>query len=109
MATRKIDLSALKQDDVEIVSLTGTVYTIPGNFSTELFLNLYDTYDEVKKLKETDFREAFAIMKKWALEIISMDKTKKVTMKTIDQEFNDFKVLEMLLTQMMQLANNGIK
>ena len=105
MATRKIDLSSLKRDDIEIVSLTGTVYTIPGNFSTELFMRLYDTYDQVKKLKEEDYREAFEVMKRWALDIVSLDKTKKVTMKTIETEFNDLRVLELLLTSMMQYAN----
>lgn len=105
MATRKIDLSSLRQDDIEIVSLTGTVYTIPGNFSTELFLKLYETYDQVKTLKETDYREAFNLLKRWALEIIMMDKSKKPTMKTIESEFNDLRVLELLLTQMMQYAN----
>ncbi len=105
MATRKIDLSGLKKDDIEIVSLTGTTYTIPGNFSSELFVNLYDTYGELKDLKEKDVKRAFQMLKEWALAIISMDKSKEVTIETVEREFNDFKVLEMLLTNLLKMAN----
>lgn len=105
MATRKIDLSGFHKDDIEIVSLTGNTYTIPGNFSSELFVNLYDTYAELKKLKAKDIKRAFELLKEWTLTIISMDKSKEVSMETIDREFNDFKVLEMLLTNLLQMAN----
>lgn len=106
MATRKIDLSGLYKEDIEIVSLTGNTYTIPGNFASELFVNLYDTYAELKKLKETeDIKRAFELMKEWALTIISMDKSKEVTMETVEREFNDFRVLEMLLTNLLKMAN----
>lgn len=102
---RKIDLSSLKKEDVDIVSLTGTTYTIPGNFSSELFVSLYDTYAELKELKENDIKRAFEMLKGWALAIISMDKSKDVTMETVEREFNDFRVLEMLLTNLLQMAN----
>lgn len=105
MATRKIDLSGLYKEDIEIVSLTGTTYIIPGNFSSELFVNLYDTYAELKKLKAKDIKRAFEMMKRWALAIISMDKSKDVSMETVEQEFNDFRVLEMLLTNLLSMAN----
>lgn len=105
MANRKIDLSGLKKEDIEIVSLTGNTYTIPGNFSSELFINLYETYDELKKLKSKDIKRAFEMMKEWALAIISMDKSKHVSMETVEREFNDFKVLEMLLTNLLSMAN----
>lgn len=102
---RKIDLSSLKKEDVDIVSLAGTTYTIPGNFSSELFVSLYDTYTELKELKENDIKRAFEMMKEWALAIISMDKSKDVSMETVEREFNDFRALEMLLTNLLQMAN----
>lgn len=105
MATRKIDLSTLYKEDIDIVSLTGTTYTIPGNFSSEFFVNLYDTYAELKKLKGKDVKRAFEMLKEWTLTVISMDKTKEVTMETVDREFNDIRVLEMLLTNLLSAAN----
>ena len=105
MATRKIDLSGFYKEDIEIISLTGTTYTIPGNFSSELFVNLYDTYDELKKLKNKDVKRAFQMMKEWALAIIALDKSKDVSMETVEREFNDFRVLEALLTNLMSMAN----
>lgn len=102
---RKIDLSGLYKEDIEIVSLTGTTYTIPGNFSSELFVNLYETHGDLKKLKETDVKKAFELMKKWTLQIISLDKSKEVSMETVDREFNDFRTMEMLLSNLMAMAN----
>ena len=105
MSNRKIDLSGLYKEDIEIVSLTGNTYTIPGNFSSELFVNLYETYEELKALKDTDIKRAFEMLKEWALAIISMDKSQQVSMETVEREFNDFKVLEMLLTNLLKMAN----
>ena len=105
MATKVIDLSGFRKEDIEIVSLTGTKYTIPGNFSSELFINLYDTYGELKQLKTRDVKQAFQLLKEWALAIISLDKSQTSTMETVEREFNDFRVLEQLLTQLMQYAN----
>lgn len=105
MSNRKIDLSGLYKEDIEIVSLTGSTYTIPGNFSSELFVNLYETYEELKALKDTDIKRAFEMLKEWALAIISMDKSQQVSMETVELEFNDFKVLEMLLTNLLKMAN----
>ena len=68
-------------------------------------MNLYDTYARLKKLKNTDVKKAFQMMKEWALAIISLDKSKQVSMETVEREFNDFRVLEALLTQLMQMAN----
>lgn len=105
MATRKIDLSGLYKEDIEIVSLTKNIYTIPGNFPSEFYVNLYDTYVELKKLKAKDIKRAFEMMKELALSIISMDKSKEVSMETVEQEFNDFRALEMLLSDFLSMAN----
>ena len=52
---RIIDLSTLKKEDIEIVSLKGITYTIPGNFASEYMVKIYKTQEEVKKLKEPNF------------------------------------------------------
>ncbi len=44
-------------------------------------------------------------MKELALSIISMDKSKEVSMETVEQEFNDFRALEMLLSDFLSMAN----
>lgn len=101
-----IDLSGYKKEDIIIKSLTGTEYTIPGNFASEFFIKIYKTKTNVNKLKEQEFEKAFQILKEWTLELISLDKTKTVSMETIENEFNDFKVLEILLTNIMQCINS---
>jgi hypothetical protein len=102
-----IDLSEYKKEDTIIKSLNGTEYIIPGNFSSEYFVKLYKTKNDINKLKKgEDIEKAFQLLKTWAFELISMDKSKTVTMDTIDNEFNDFKVLEILLTSIMQTVNS---
>lgn len=100
-----IDLTSFKKEDLVIKSMNGTEYTIPGNFASEFFVKLYKTKTNVNKLKNDEFEKAFTILKEWTLELISMDKSKEVTMETINNEFNDFKVLEMLLSSIMKYAN----
>ncbi len=62
-------------------------------------------YVELKKLKAKDIKRAFEMMKELALSIISMDKSKEVSMETVEQEFNDFRALEMLLSDFLSMAN----
>jgi hypothetical protein len=102
---KMIDLTGYKKEDIEIKSLNDTVYTIPGNFASEFFIKIYHTQTTIKKLKETDFEKAFNVLKNWTLELLSLDKSKTVTIETINTEFNDFRVLEKLLTSIMQFAN----
>lgn len=106
-----IDLSVFKQDDIEIKSLNGTIYTIPGNFTTEFYLSLYNAQMKIEKInKKNEFESYLQIMKEIALEIIKLDTSKSVTMETINSEFNDIKVLEALLgiimKQSSEISNN---
>ncbi len=100
-----IDLSVYKKDDLVITSLTGEEYHIPGNFSTEFYVYLYDSYNKVQKLTKNDFSKAVVAMKGIALEIIKLDKSKEPTMETIEQQFDDFRCLQMLISEMMKYAN----
>jgi len=100
-----IDLSVLKKEDLTVKSLKGTEFNIPGNFSTEFYLNLYDVYTRVNKVKATDYKASIKLLKEIALEIIKLDTSKEVSMGTINEEFNDFGVLQMLLVETMKHAN----
>ena len=100
-----IDLSVFKKEDLVIKSLTGEAYRIPGNFSTEFYINLYDAYNKVQKLTKKDFSQAVKAMKDIALEIIKLDKSKNPTIETIEEQFDDMTVLQLLIGEMMKYAD----
>ncbi len=100
-----IDLSVYKKEDLEIKSLKGTTYTIPGNFSTDFYINLLDKYQKLDAKKNSSPAEYIKIAKDFALEILSLDKTKTITSELIEEEFNDINVLRALLTGVMNYAN----
>ncbi|MEA4921388.1 MAG: hypothetical protein VB078_10785 [Clostridiaceae bacterium] len=103
-----IDLSVFQKEDLVIKSLTGEEYHIPGNFSTEFYLYLYNAFTKIQKQKQEDYTEALNLLKSVALEIIKLDKSKNVSMDTIKEQFDDFNVLQALIGQTMQYANEVV-
>lgn len=102
-----IDLSIYRKDDLEIKSLKGNIYTIPGNFSTEFYINLYDKYQKIQsKKKKDEAKEYMQIAKDLALDILKLDKSKNVTMETIENEFDDLNVLIALISEIITYAND---
>lgn len=99
-----IDLSVFLKDDLTIKSLTGEEYHIPGNFSTEFYLKLYNSYGKLNEL-QSDYNKATEFMKTVALSIIQLDHSKSPTMETINEQFNDFNVLKALIEQTMKYAD----
>lgn len=102
-----IDLSLLKKDDYVIKAITGEEYHIDGNFSTEFYLTLYDSYQKVENtLKKNDIHAATQLLKEIVLEILKLDETKEVTMDTLKQQkFDSFDVLQYVLSETMKQAN----
>lgn len=102
-----VDLSLLKKEDFVIKAITGEEYHIDGNFTTEFYLSLYDSYQEVQKsLKATDIRSATQLLKEIVLNILKLDGTKEVTMETLKQQkFDSFDVLQYVLSETMKQAN----
>ena len=118
----KIDLSKPKREDIPIVSLAGTTYLIPGNFKTEYTLKLIDTMDKVNDAKaKNDVQKTYSILKQWVYELLCMNiegtyiddesgkevkvTHKKVTKETVEKEFNDYQVIELLLSEILAIAN----
>ena len=119
----KIDLSKLKKEDIPIISLTGTTYLIDGNFKSEYAIKLSKTVDMIEEArKKNDTETVYNILKGWVYELLTMNKSgsyideetgkkvnvtkKDITNETIDKEFNDYQVIELLLTQILALANS---
>lgn len=100
-----IDLSVYRKEPITIKSLTGDEYNIEGNFSTEFYLYLYDTYSKIQKLQKDDYKKALEVMKELVLEIIKLDRSKSPTKETIKEQFNDFNALMAMISGVMKYAN----
>ena len=97
-----IDLSIYKKEDLEIKSLKGTTFIIPGNFTTEFYINLLDKFEKIKKKNsKTNPLEYIKLAEGLALDILSLDKTKTVTIDTVKEEFSDIYALSALINSVM--------
>lgn len=99
-----IDLRVYKKEPLTIESMTGETYTIDGNFSTDFYIYLMSAYDKSQGLREKDYKASVALMREIALEILKLDNSKKPTMATIDEQFNDFRALMALVKGVMDYA-----
>jgi hypothetical protein len=89
-----IDLAAFQPEPLEIKFPNGNVYTLPATISVEYMTKLMALQEKVKKVK-SDI-ENINILQQIAVEILSLDKTKTVTIETVKSELDDIKLLSML-------------
>lgn len=100
----KIDLSGFKKEDIEVVSLSGKSYIVPGNFSAEFTVKVYDTFKELKEAEEKeDIISSYEILKKWIYEFINIGDN-KITMEEVTKEFGDDRLMKKLLETVFELA-----
>ncbi|MDO5410836.1 MAG: hypothetical protein Q4F21_10345, partial [Lachnospiraceae bacterium] len=86
--------------------LNGTVYTIPGNFSTEYAIKIKDTIKQVEDAEnKEDLETAYNLLKDWVFELIKMDKSKTITMDNVINEFGDYQLLEALFREIFSLMS----
>jgi uncharacterized protein Yka (UPF0111/DUF47 family) len=111
-----IDSSIYQKEDILIKSITGEEYIIPGNLSTEFYIefmvffqNVTELASEADKLlkkkasktvaKEiTEIEKQVDLLKKEiVLKILQQDKSKTITMETIDKQFNNKNAIDDIL------------
>ena len=103
-----VDLSLLKKDDYIIRAITGEEYCIDGNFTTEFYLTLYDSYQTVQEaISGNDIRKATELLKDIVLAILRLDPMKEdINRETLkEQKFDSFEVLQYVLSATMGQAN----
>lgn len=100
----KIDLSGFKKEDIEVVSLNGKSYIVPGNFSSEFSLKVHSTLKQLEEAeKNEDVATCYEILKKWIYEFINIGDN-KVTMEDVAREFGDYRLMKKLLETVFELA-----
>lgn len=133
-----LDTSVFVKDDFSFKSLNGTEYIINGNLSTEFYMFMLDMLysiqtieDEEKKaviafneLKDEDKTPAeklklqkiklanqastLKLLKDFCFKLISLDKTKKVTKQTVDDEFDNFQLLYSLFGKVITMLTSQV-
>ncbi|MCI1964524.1 MAG: hypothetical protein LKJ17_00075 [Oscillospiraceae bacterium] len=86
-----IDLTAFEPEPLSIKMKSGMVYNIPASISVQLMTKIMNLQKKAKEVK--DPTETFTVLFNMAFEILSLDKSKTVTMDTVRAEFDDLIIL----------------
>lgn len=85
-----IDLSAICPEPI-VVKLPNDIYTIPATISVAYMTKIMKLQEQISNV--TDKSEYFSILKELAVAILSLDKSKTVTMETVETELDDTTLL----------------
>lgn len=103
--SKYIDLAALQPEPLEIRMPSGTVYNIPATVSVKYITKLMSLQAKAEKIKnQADY---IPILQEIAFEILSLDKSKDVTLDTVYEELDDMRMLNTLL-QVFNDHINGV-
>lgn len=86
-----IDLCAFEPEPLEIKLKSGAVYIIPASISVQLMTKIINLQNKASQVKNPI--ETFNVLNNLAFEILSLDKSKDVTMDMVQSEFNDLVLL----------------
>lgn len=106
--SRIIDLSVLVKDPLVFKDTKGELYTIPGEISTKFVIKLSKCAQDIQKLKDDE--TAFEKMQEIVADILSLDKTKSITVDFVKERFDDVRFLKVIVSEMMnhvkEIAND---
>ncbi|MBZ4664468.1 MAG: hypothetical protein JG776_2186 [Caloramator sp.] len=95
-----IDLSVLVKDPLIFKDTQGESYTIPGEISTQFVIKLSKYAADIQKIKD----EAVALekMQQIVTDILSLDKSKNITIDFVKERFDDIRFLKIIISEMMK-------
>ncbi len=95
-----VDLSVLIKEPLIFKDIRGDEYKIEGSISTEFVIKLTKYAEDIRKLRNE--ADALGKMKELVIDILNMDKTKKVDMDLINERFDDIRFLKIIIQEMMK-------
>ncbi|MDF1496341.1 hypothetical protein [Caproiciproducens sp. CPB-2] len=102
-----IDLCALQPESLDIKLPSGTVYKIPASLTVEKMVKLENLQKKTNVCKS--LQDATTVLQNFAFEILSLDKTKEITMDTVRTELSDLVLLRCLSNLFNDFMENSIK
>jgi len=94
-----IDLGILVRDPLIFKDKKGVEYIIPGEISTAFVMKMSYYQQKMTKIK-TDM-EAVDELQNLVIFILNLDKTKTVDAEYVKENFDDVRVLKLIVTSMM--------
>ena len=94
-----IDLSILVKDPLIFKDTKGDIYTIPGEISTKFVIKLSKYAQDIHVLKDEE--KAFEKMQEIVVDILSLDKTKEITLDFVKERFDDIRFLKVIVQELM--------
>jgi hypothetical protein len=94
-----VDLGLLVREPLIFRDTTGEEYTIPGEIDLEFIIKFTAYQEQIKKLEiETD---AIKKTQEIVVDILSLDKSKTITLEFVRERFNDIRYLKAIIENTM--------
>ena len=95
-----IDLGILVKEPLIFKDTKGDVYTIPGEISTQFVIKLSKYAQDIKDIKDEE--KAFEKMQEIVTDILSLDKSKSITLNFVKERFDDVRFLKVIVNEMIK-------
>ncbi len=92
-----IDLGLFVKEPLVFKGLDGTEYSIPGQVSTKFVLKFSHFEQEAKKIATPE--DGIKKMQEMVADILSLDTSKKVTVKYVQDKFDDIRMLQAIIRE----------
>lgn len=102
-----IDLSVLVHEPLIFKDIKGEEYKIPGEMDLDFMLKLNAYQEKIKKVKNDE--ESIQLGRQMMVDILSLDKSKSITMDLIKDRFNDIRYMKIIIEETMKFINEIVK
>ncbi|SHK42305.1 hypothetical protein [Desulforamulus aeronauticus] len=102
-----IDLSVLLREPLIFRDIKGEEYVIPGEIDLDFMLKLNAYQQKITKVEKEE--DSINLGRKMMIDILSLDKSKNITMDLIKERFNDIRHMKIILEQTMLFINEIVK
>lgn len=102
-----VDLSLLVREPLIFRDIKGEEYIIPGEIDLDFILKLTAYQQKIKKIKKED--ESIDLGRRMMIDILSLDKSKNITMELIKERFNDIRHMKIIIEQTILFINEIAK
>lgn len=94
-----VDLGLLVHEPLIFRDLTGEEYVIPGSVDLEFVLKLTAYQEKIQGIKKES--EAIQKAQELVVDILSLDKSKDITLDFVKERFNDVRYIKAIIENMM--------
>ncbi len=102
-----IDLSLLVREPLIFKDIKGEEYVIPGEIDLDFMLKLNAYQQKIKKVEKEE--DSITLGRQMMMDILSLDKSKNITMDLVKERFNDVRHMKIIIEQTMLFINDIVK